>query len=145
MHVAAQRRAVRDLGRLWRKSGAGFYDYPADGPKHLWDGLATLYPVKAQQPTLEEIIERLILVQSVETVRCLEEKVLRAPIDADVGAILGWAYPPFRGGPIGWLHTLGLSPAVAAMDRLAAQCGPRFAAPQLLRDMAARGERFYPV
>ncbi|TSA00546.1 MAG: 3-hydroxyacyl-CoA dehydrogenase [Rhodocyclaceae bacterium] len=134
-----------DLGRLGRKSGAGFYDYPADGPKHLWPGLATLYPVMAQQPPLEEIIERLILVQSVETVRCLQEKVLRAPIDADVGAILGWAYPPFRGGPIGWLHTLGLPQAVAAMDRLAAQYGPRFAAPQLLRDMAARGERFYPA
>jgi hypothetical protein len=48
------------------------------------------------------------MVQSIDTVRCLEEKVLRAPIDADVGAILGWGYPPFRGGPLGWLHTIGL-------------------------------------
>ncbi|MDP2824411.1 MAG: 3-hydroxyacyl-CoA dehydrogenase NAD-binding domain-containing protein [Sulfuritalea sp.] len=136
---------VADLGRLGRKSGAGFYDYPADGPKRLWPGLAGQFPVKAQQPTLEEIVERLILVQSVEAVRCLEEKVLRAPIDADVGAILGWGYPPFRGGPIGWLHTLGLPPAVVALDRLAAQHGPRFAAPKILRDMAARGERFYPA
>jgi 3-hydroxyacyl-CoA dehydrogenase/enoyl-CoA hydratase/3-hydroxybutyryl-CoA epimerase len=136
---------VADLGRLGRKSGAGFYDYPADGPKHLWSGLATQYPVAAQQPTLEEIVERLILVQSVETLRCLEEKVLRAPIDADVGAILGWAYPPFRGGPIGWLHTLGLAQAVAALDRLAERHGPRFAPPTLLRDMAVRGESFYPV
>ena len=136
---------VADLGRLGRKSSAGFYDYPADGPKHLWAGLAEQFPVKAQQPSLEEIVERLILVQSVETVRCLEEKVLRAPIDADVGAILGWGYPPFRGGPVGWLHTLGPAQAVAALDRLAAQHGPRFAAPQLLRDMAARSERFYPA
>jgi len=134
-----------DLGRLGRKSGAGFYDYPAEGAKRLWPGLADRFPVKAQQPALEEIIERLILVQSVETARCLEEKVLRAPIDADVGAILGWGYPPFRGGPIGWLHTLGLSAAVAALDRLTATHGPRFAAPALLRDMAARGERFYPA
>ena len=134
---------VAGLGRLGRKSGAGFYDYPADGPKHLWPGLAQQYPVKAQQPTLEEIVERLILVQSVETVRCLEEKVLRAAIDADVGAILGWGYPPFRGGPIGWLHTLGVGESVAAMDRLAARHGPRFAAPQSLRDMVARSECFY--
>jgi 3-hydroxyacyl-CoA dehydrogenase/enoyl-CoA hydratase/3-hydroxybutyryl-CoA epimerase len=139
---------VADLGRLGRKSGAGFYDYPADGPKHLWPGLAQQFPVKvgadgAAMLTLEEIVERLILVQSVETVRCLEEKVLRAPIDADVGAILGWGYPPFRGGPIGWLHTLGPAQAVATLDRLAEQCGPRFAAPQLLRNMAAKGERFY--
>ena len=136
---------VADLGRLGRKSGAGFYDYPADGPKHLWPGLAEQFPVKAEQPTLEEIIERLILVQSVETARCLEEKVLRAPIDADVGAILGWGYPPFRGGPIGWLHTLGPAQSVAALERLVAKCGPRFAPPQILRDMAARGERFYPA
>ena len=139
---------VAELGRLGRKSGAGFYDYPTDGPKHLWPGLAEQFPSRVGAgdtaiPSVEEIIERLILVQSVETARCLEEKVLRAPIDADVGAILGWAYPPFRGGPIGWLHTLGLSQSVAALDRLAAQHGPRFAAPQLLRDMATRGERFY--
>jgi 3-hydroxyacyl-CoA dehydrogenase/enoyl-CoA hydratase/3-hydroxybutyryl-CoA epimerase len=140
---------VVELGRLGRKSGAGFYDYPADGTKHLWPGLAEQFPAKVGADgtamiSLEEIIERLILVQSVETARCLEEKVLRAPIDADVGAILGWGYPAFRGGPVGWLHTLGLPAAVAALDRLAAQHGPRFAAPQLLRDMATRGDRFYP-
>ena len=146
---------VVDLGRLGRKSGAGFYDYPADGPKHLWPGLAQHFVQKVPAGThsagadatamigLEEIIERLILMQSVETVRCLEEQVLRAPIDADVGAILGWGYPPFRGGPIGWLHTLGLVQALAALERLAAKCGPRFAPPKILRDMAARGERFY--
>jgi 3-hydroxyacyl-CoA dehydrogenase/enoyl-CoA hydratase/3-hydroxybutyryl-CoA epimerase len=134
---------VADLGRLGRKSGAGFYDYPADGSKHLWPGLAEQFPVKVLQPTLEEIIERLILVQSVETARCLEEKVLRAPIDADVGAILGWGYPSFRGGPIGWLNTLGTAASVAALERLAKKHGPRFAPPQLLHDMAARGERFY--
>jgi 3-hydroxyacyl-CoA dehydrogenase/enoyl-CoA hydratase/3-hydroxybutyryl-CoA epimerase len=139
---------VADLGRLGRKSGAGFYDYPADGPKHLWSGLSQYFPVRVGADgtaalTLEEIIERLILVQSVETARCLEEKVLRAAIDADVGAILGWGYPPFRGGPIGWLHTLGLSQAVTTLERLATNCGPRFAPPRILRDMAAKGERFY--
>jgi 3-hydroxyacyl-CoA dehydrogenase/enoyl-CoA hydratase/3-hydroxybutyryl-CoA epimerase len=146
---------VAELGRLGRKSGAGFYDYPTEGPKHLWQGLAEQFPLKVPagtqsaspdgtaQLSLDAIIERLILVQSVETVRCLEEKVLRAPIDADVGAILGWGYPPFRGGPIGWLHTLGLAVAVATLDRLAEQHGPRFVPPKLLRDMAARGECFY--
>ncbi|KAF0164360.1 MAG: 3-hydroxyacyl-CoA dehydrogenase / enoyl-CoA hydratase / 3-hydroxybutyryl-CoA epimerase [Rhodocyclaceae bacterium] len=141
---------VADLGRLGRKSGAGFYDYPADGPKHLWPGLAEQFPLRVGADgtamlSLDEIVERLILVQSVETVRCLEEKVLRAPIDADVGAILGWGYPPFRGGPIGWLHTLGLTQAVATLDRLAERHGARFAPPKILRDMAARGERFYPA
>jgi 3-hydroxyacyl-CoA dehydrogenase/enoyl-CoA hydratase/3-hydroxybutyryl-CoA epimerase len=137
---------VAELGRLGRKSGAGFYDYPADGPKHLWPGLGEHFKVGAGDtatPTVDEIIERLILVQSVEAARCLEEKVLRAPIDADVGAILGWGYPPFRGGPIGWLHTLGPAESVAALDRLAERHGSRFAAPKIMRDMAAKGERFY--
>ena len=73
------------------------------------------------------------------------DEVLRAAIDADIGAILGWGYPPFRGGPVGWLHTLGLPAAVAALDRLVAQHGPRFAPPQILRDMAKEGESFYPA
>jgi 3-hydroxyacyl-CoA dehydrogenase/enoyl-CoA hydratase/3-hydroxybutyryl-CoA epimerase len=138
--------------RLGRKSGGGFYDYPADGPKRLWPGLAERFPVKVGaggtattvDAELAEIVERLILVQSVETVRCLEEGVLRAPIDADVGAIFGWGYPPFRGGPIGWLHTLGLSAAVARLEKLAARHGPRFTPPIRLKNMAMRGEAFYP-
>jgi 3-hydroxyacyl-CoA dehydrogenase/enoyl-CoA hydratase/3-hydroxybutyryl-CoA epimerase len=138
---------VETLGRLGRKSGAGFYDYPSTGKKHLWPGLAQHFPVKpgAGGAAVEELIERLILVQSAEAARCLAEGVLRAPIDADVGAILGWGYPAFRGGPIGWLHTLGLPQAVAALERLAAQHGARFAPSQLLRDMAARGDAFYPA
>ena len=141
---------VAELGRLGRKSGAGFYDYPTEGPKRLWSGLAQHFPPRVGADGtaligLDQIIERLILIQSVETARCLEEKVLRAPIDADVGAILGWGYPPFRGGPIGWLHTLGLPAVVEKLDRLAERCGPRFAAPQLLREMAAKRERFHPT
>ena len=94
---------------------------------------------------LNELIDRLILIQSVETVRCLEEGVLRSPIDADVGAILGWGYPAFRGGPIGCLHTLGLPQAVARLEQLAAIHGPRFSPPEQLKTMAAKGDRFFPV
>ncbi|MCF8151339.1 MAG: enoyl-CoA hydratase/isomerase family protein [Burkholderiaceae bacterium] len=153
---------VAELGRLGRKSGGGFYDYPAGGPKHLWPGLAEHFPQKVGAGslcvpgiplrgqataivTLEQIVERLILAQSVEAVRCLEEHVLRAPIDADVGAILGWGYPPFRGGPIGWLHSLGLANALDALERLTKTHGARFAPPELLRNLAAKGESFYPA
>lgn len=138
---------VETLGRLGRKSGAGFYDYPATGKKHLWPGLVQHFPVKvgAGETAVGDLIERLVLVQSAEAARCLAEGVLRAPIDADIGAILGWGYPAFRGGPIGWLHTLGLPQAVATLERLAAQHGARFAPPQLLRDMAAQGTSFYPT
>ena len=138
-------RMVEGLGRLGRKSGHGFYEYPADGKKRLWAGLAEHFPVQAEQPPVAQIVERLIAIQSVETARCLEEKVLRAPIDADVGAILGWGYPPFRGGPIGWIHTIGIKEFVAVCNRLAERNGERFRAPSRLSEMAEKGERFYPV
>lgn len=132
-------------GRLGRKSGAGFYDYPEGSPKRLWPGLAQHFPPRPEsgQPGVDEVIERLIMVQSAETARCLEEGVLRAPIDAEVGAILGWAYPAFRGGPLGWLDTLGIVRAVADLERLAQRHGPRFAPNKLLRDMAAQDKSFF--
>ena len=136
---------VDKLGRLGKKSGHGFYEYPADARKHLWPGLAEHFPVRAEQPSLEQVIERLMLIQSIETVRCLEEGVLTSPQDADVGAILGWGYPPFRGGPIGQIQTLGVANFVAACDRLAEQCGERFRPGESLRKKSAEGSQFFPI
>ncbi len=136
---------VDKLGRLGKKSGHGFYEYPADARKHLWPGLAEHFPVRAEQPSLEQVIERLMLIQSIETVRCLEEGVLTSPQDADVGAILGWGYPPFRGGPIGQIQTLGVANFVATCDRLAEQCGERFRPTESLRKKAGEGAQFFPV
>ena len=136
---------VDKLGRLGKKSGHGFYEYPADARKHLWPGLAEHFPVRAEQPSLEQVVERLMLIQSIETVRCLEEGVLTSPQDADVGAILGWGYPPFRGGPIGQIHTMGVANFVAACDRLAEQCGERFRPGESLRKKSAEGSQFFPI
>jgi hypothetical protein len=136
---------VDKLGRLGKKSGHGFYEYPADAKKHLWPGLAEHFPARTGQPSLEEVVERLMLIQSLETVRCLDEGVLTSPQDADVGAILGWGYPPFRGGPIGQIHTMGVANFVAACDRLAEQCGERFRPSESLRKKIAEGSQFFPI
>ncbi len=136
-------RLVVDLGRTGRKGGKGFYDYPAGGKKQLWAGLAEHYPRRDPQPTVDAVAERLLLIQSVETARCMEEGVVRRPQDADVGAVLGWGYPSPRGGPVGWIHTMGVPEFVAACDRLAQQTGPRFQPTATLRSMAQRGEAFY--
>jgi 3-hydroxyacyl-CoA dehydrogenase/enoyl-CoA hydratase/3-hydroxybutyryl-CoA epimerase len=94
---------------------------------------------------VEEVRQRLMFIQSVETARCLEEKVLLSPIDADVGAILGWGFPAYLGGPIGQIHSLGVAAFVKACETLAERHGARFAPPQLLRRMADQGERFYDL
>ncbi|WP_433868381.1 3-hydroxyacyl-CoA dehydrogenase NAD-binding domain-containing protein [Ralstonia wenshanensis] len=131
------------LGRIGRKAGKGFYDYPENGKKALWPGLATEYPKAATQPDVQTLVDRLITVQAVETARCLDEGVVTDPRDADVGALLGWGFPAFRGGPVSHIHRVGVGAFVQLCDRLAAEHGRRFAPPALLRDMADKGIAFY--
>ena len=135
---------LADQGRMGRKAKAGFYDYDGAGKRQgLWQGLEQEWPEAAAQPELTEVEHRLMFVQSLEAVRALEQGVLEDIREGDVGAILGWGFAPWSGGPFSWLDMLGAPRAVDIADDLAAKFGPRFAAPQLLRDMAARGESFY--
>jgi len=131
------------LGRIGKKAGQGYYDYPEGGKKRLWPGLAEHFPRAALQPGVAELVERLITVQAVETVRCMEEGVLTTARDADVGAILGWGFPAFRGGPLSEVDKDGAAAFLARCERLAASHGERFAPPALLRTMAASGKKFY--
>ncbi len=136
--------AFADAGRLGRKSNAGFYDYDASGKRQgLWEALGTRYPRADTQPELHEVQNRLMFAQVLEAVRALEEGVLEDIREGDVGAILGWGFAPWSGGPFGWLDIVGTDWAVATCETLAAAHGDRFAAPPLLRDMAAAGETFY--
>lgn len=134
---------VEKLGRIGKKAGKGFYDYPADGRKKLWTDLGKHFPVKAEQPDLNDVIKRLVYIQSVETARCLEEKVVIDVRDADVGSIMGWGFPPFRGGTVSNIDMVGVKPFVAECDQLAQKFGTRFTPPKLLRDMADQGKAFY--
>lgn len=134
---------VEDLERLGKKAGKGFYDYPDDGKKSLWPGLAEAFPVADEQPEVDEIVKRMMYVQSVETARCLEENVVMSPEDADVGSILGWGFAPFHGGTCSMIDSVGIEDFVAECDRLAQAYGERFTPPQSLRDMAAEGRGFY--
>ena len=134
---------VEKLGRIGKKAGKGFYEYPADGKKKLWADLGKHFPVGAEQPALGDVIKRLVYIQSVETARCLEEKVVIDVRDADVGSIMGWGFPPFRGGTVSQIDTVGVQPFVAECDQLAQKFGTRFTPPKLLRDMADQGRSFY--
>ncbi len=136
---------VEELGRYGRKNGMGFYDYDHK-PKKIWAGLAELAPVKINDSTpelVEDQKQRLLYRQAVEVARCWEEGVIDDPREADVGAILAWGFAPWTGGPITMIDQTGLKAFVAQADDYAARYGDRFKVPQLLRDMAAKGETFY--
>ncbi|PKP84053.1 MAG: 3-hydroxyacyl-CoA dehydrogenase, partial [Alphaproteobacteria bacterium HGW-Alphaproteobacteria-2] len=135
---------MADQGRLGRKANAGFYAYDAAGKRQgFWDGLAAKYPSAARQPEVTEVQHRLLFAQVLEAVRALEAGVLTDIREGDVGAILGWGFAPWSGGPFSWLDMIGAGRAVEICESLAARHGARFEAPALLREMAAKGERFY--
>mgnify|MGYP000371185919 CR=1 FL=1 len=135
---------MADEGRLGRKSNSGFYAYDDNGKRQdLWDGLAAKYPVADEQPDLTEVQHRLLFAQVLEAVRALEEGVLEDIREGDVGAILGWGFAPWSGGPFSWLDILGTPYAAERCDQLTETYGPRFATPDLLREMAGKGQSFY--
>jgi len=134
---------VVELGRLGKKAGKGFYEYPAEGKKRLWPGLADLVPRAAEQPDPAELRTRFLYAQALETARCYEENVVTDPADADIGAILGWGFAPWTGGPLSLIDTVGLPQFVKECDRLAQKYGERFTPNKLLRRMAETGETFY--
>ncbi|GMG84074.1 3-hydroxyacyl-CoA dehydrogenase NAD-binding domain-containing protein [Paralimibaculum aggregatum] len=131
-------------GRLGRKAFAGLYDYDERGRRQgFWPGLAGIWPPAEPQPAPEAVRARLQMIQALEAVRALEEGVLEDIREGDVGAILGWGFMPWSGGPFSWLDRIGAAEALALAERLAAEHGGRFAPPALLAEMAARGESFY--
>ncbi|SPJ24728.1 3-hydroxyacyl-CoA dehydrogenase NAD-binding domain-containing protein [Palleronia abyssalis] len=131
-------------GRLGRKTKAGFYAYDDSGKRlGLWDGLEGRYPVANEQPDLSRVQHRLMMAQVLEAVRAFEEGVLEDIREGDVGAILGWGFAPWSGGPFSWLDILGAARAVEICEALTAEEGERFATPNLLRKMAESGGTFY--
>jgi 3-hydroxyacyl-CoA dehydrogenase/enoyl-CoA hydratase/3-hydroxybutyryl-CoA epimerase len=131
-------------GRLGRKAKAGFYDYDEAGKRaSLSATVKAKYPAAKDQPDLIEVQHRLLFVQSLEAVRALEDGVLMDIREGDVGAILGWGFAPWSGGPLSWLDMIGAPYAAERCDELAARHGPRFACPALLREMADEDQSFY--
>jgi 3-hydroxyacyl-CoA dehydrogenase/enoyl-CoA hydratase/3-hydroxybutyryl-CoA epimerase len=139
----AIRRMVEDLDRKGKRFGAGFYDYPADAKKHLWPGLAEEFPPSDEQPPVDELIKRLLYIQSLETARCFEEGVITHPEDGDIGSIFGWGFPPWTGGTLSLIDSVGIGEFVAECDRMAEAYGPRFAVSDWLRDRARKNLSFY--
>ncbi len=137
---------VEKLERFGRKNGKGMYVYPEDGSKkHLWEGIAEHFPRADTQPTVDEVKTRLLYRQIVECARCFAEGVLTTPEDGDLGAIFGWGFAPWTGGPFSHMDFIGLDTFIKEADRLAETYGERFSVPDQVRDMAKSGKTYYPA
>ena len=132
---------VNELKRPGKAAGGGFYEYPKDGKKFLWPGLAQAFPHKTD---LDEktMIERMMFIQCIETVRCFEEKVLTSVPNGNIGSIFGWGFAPFKGGTLQYINDYGFKEFVARAKELTAKYGERFSVPALLEQMAKDGKEF---
>jgi 3-hydroxyacyl-CoA dehydrogenase/enoyl-CoA hydratase/3-hydroxybutyryl-CoA epimerase len=131
-------------GRLGRKSRKGFYTY-GRGKKRVDETVYALIPGGTDRRPVaqKDVQDRLVFAFLNEAVRCLEDGILRSPRDGDVGAIFGLGFPPFLGGPFRHLDRIGAKPAVATLERLREQHGPRFEPAPMLNEMAREGRSFH--
>jgi 3-hydroxyacyl-CoA dehydrogenase/enoyl-CoA hydratase/3-hydroxybutyryl-CoA epimerase len=136
---------VEKRGRLGRKNGKGFYDYPSNGPKRLWPELAELQPKRLDPDGIDIAVleRRLLAIQALESARCIEEQVVTDVREADVGSILGFGFAPFTGGTISYIDGMGVQAFVDLCNGLAKDYGERFKPCKLLNDMAKKGDTFY--
>ncbi len=133
---------VNELGREGKKVAKGFYDYPENGEKRLWPKLTELYPTKDEQPSQQDLVDRLLYVQANETAKCFEENVVRTVADANVGSIFGWGFAPNQGGTLQFINSVGIKKFVERSRELASKYGARFEPAQILVKMAEKGEEF---
>ena len=140
-----------ELGRPGRLKGAGFYDYDENGKrKGLWPGLAEHFPVQGDPAAIDlhELSERMLVIEAVESARCLEEGVLITTADANIGSIMGIGFPPWTGGVLQYINGYqgasgtGVAAFVARADEFASKHGQRFEPNPLLRRKAENGETF---
>ncbi|AOS79567.1 3-hydroxyacyl-CoA dehydrogenase [Hydrogenophaga sp. PBC] len=134
-------RMVKTLKRAGRASGGGFYEYPAGQRKRLWVELKGLFEDPRLQWDLQEVKDRLLYRQSVETARCLAEGVLTSAHDANIGSIFGIGFPAWTGGALQFIYGQGIEAFERRCDVLARRFGRGF-----LLDGAARDaiRRFQP-
>lgn len=135
---------VNEHGRKGKAAGAGFYEYPASGKKYLWPELEALYvdADKAKGVQLQDLKDRILFIQAIETVRCLEEGVLRTVEDANVGSIFGIGYAPWTGGAIQFINQYGVRAFTERAKELAGRFGDRFSPPALLVEKAESNASF---
>jgi 3-hydroxyacyl-CoA dehydrogenase/enoyl-CoA hydratase/3-hydroxybutyryl-CoA epimerase len=122
---------VKEHKRSGRAAGGGFYDYPAGAKKCLWPKLKPLFEKPGVAWDIQELKDRLLYRQAVETARCLHEGVLTTVHDANIGSIFGIGFPAWTGGALQFINSVGAAKFVARADQLAKLHGERFKVPEI--------------
>jgi len=130
---------IRQHGRGGRQYGGGFYEYSSRGDKTIWSGLSDVFSRTEPEMPAADVADRILFRQVIETVKCLQEGVLRSAADGNVGSILGIGAPVWTGGFIQFVNTYGLPRFVERARELEARYGGRFAPPELVVSKAAAG------
>lgn len=138
---------VDQLGRSGRLRGAGFYDYDDSGKRvGLWKGLRDHFPIVSDPSSLflEDLVERMLFAEALESVRCLDEGVIETVADGNIGSILGIGFPGWTGGVFQYMNGFdgGVGGFVARARELAGKHGDRFEPPASLVKRAAQGETY---
>ncbi len=137
---------VVEFERGGRAAGAGFYDYDNGKRVALWSGLAETWgsDVDPRSIDLVELQERMLFVEAIDSVRCLDEGVLRSVPEANIGSIFGIGFPPWTGGVLQYINGYqgGLPGFIERANELAAEFGDRFTPPQSLIEKASAGETY---
>ncbi|MBN3864005.1 3-hydroxyacyl-CoA dehydrogenase [Pseudomonas frederiksbergensis] len=133
---------LKEFKRPGKAAGGGFYDYPTAGQKHLWPELKTRFEKTDGQISPKDVRDRLLFIQAIETVRCVEEGVLTSTADANVGSIFGIGFAAWTGGALQFINQYGVKDFVARAQYLAEQYGERFTPPALLLEKAAKDALF---
>mgnify|MGYP000140757905 CR=1 FL=1 len=127
--------------RTGKSAGQGFYQYPVDDKKSLWDGL-NQYRSADTSISLQDIKDRLLFIMAIETVRCVEEGILSSTGDANIGATYGIGYPQWTGGTLQFINQYGLNEFIVRANELSQHYGERFTVPTLLINMANENKLF---
>ncbi|MDB6143593.1 MAG: Enoyl-CoA hydratase isoleucine degradation [Pseudomonas sp.] len=133
---------LNEYKRSGKAAGGGFYDYPVGASKHLWPELKTRFEKADGQISAQDVRDRLLFIQAIETVRCVEEGVLMSTADANIGSIFGIGFAAWSGGALQFINQYGLKDFIARAQYLAEQYGERFEPPALLLEKAINGKLF---
>ena len=133
---------TKKINRLGRAQGGGFYEYPENGKKYLWPELQTHFPIAKDPLTQDQMIERILFIQAIETIRAYEENVVTSVAEANIGSIFGWGFSPEKGGTLQFINDYGIKKFEKRSQELYKKYGERFTPPKMLINMASNKETF---